>query len=191
MARPRTIADEAILDAAMSVMYEQGPDALTFAAVSKVIGLSPATLVQRYGSKEAFVQAAMLRAWDVLDARMAELDASEAISPEGAIAFVVAMIPSGMTGQGAAQGLSVLREDMRDPVLRARGVAWRKVLAVALGRRLTDDPEQVERLGRMMASQWQGAQLWWGFEQSQSPAEAISAELADWCSVMLGGKAGM
>ena len=83
MASPRPIADEAILDAAMSVMYEQGPDALTFAAVSKVIGLSPATLVQRYGSKEAFVQAAMLRAWDVLDARMAELMPARPSAPRG------------------------------------------------------------------------------------------------------------
>ena len=31
-----------------------------------------------------------------------------------------------------AEGLLVLREDLRDPVLRARGAAWKKALSKAL-----------------------------------------------------------
>lgn len=185
MARPRTVTDEAILDAAMALMYREGPDALTFAAVGKMVGLSAATLVQRYPTKAAFLQAAMLRGWDQLDETTAELDRTAPVSPEGAINMLVAMIPPGMSEAENAMGLAILREDMRDPVLRARGVAWRKVLAAALGRRLTPDGAEQDRLGMMLASQWQGAQLWWGFDQSGLPAEAIGQELRDWCVTVL------
>ncbi|WP_284388575.1 TetR/AcrR family transcriptional regulator [Devosia yakushimensis] len=186
MARPRTVTDEAILDAAMNLMYREGPDALTFAAVGRAVGLSPATLVQRYATKETFLRAAMLRGWDQLDDLTAELDRTAAVNPDGAVDMLVAMIPEGMSDAENAMGLAILREDMRDPVLRARGSAWRKALAAALGRRLTGDSAKMEQLGLMLASQWQGAQLWWGFEQDGPPGEVIGRELRDWCVTVLG-----
>lgn len=185
MARPRTVTDEAILEAAMTLMYREGPDALTFAAVGKAVGLSPATLVQRYATKEIFLRATMLRGWDRLDELTAELDRTAEISPEGAVEMLVAMIPAGMSDAENAMGLAILREDMRDPVLRARGSAWRKALATALGRRLTTDSAATVPLGLMLASQWQGAQLWWGFEQNGPPGEVIGRELRDWCDTVL------
>lgn len=185
MARPRTVTDEAILEAAMKLMYREGPDVLTYAAVGKAVGLSPATLVQRYPTKEAFLRATMLRGWDQLDDLTAELDRTAAVNPDGAVEMLVAMIPAGMSDAENAMGLAILREDMRDPVLRARGSAWRKALATALGRRLTADEAEKERLGLMLASQWQGAQLWWGFEQNGPPGEVIGRELRDWCSALL------
>ena len=187
MARPRTVTDEAILDAAMSMMYREGPAALTYAAVGKLVGLSAATLVQRYPTRDAFMEAAFLRSWDQLDARTRELDRDMPETPEGAVAMLVAMVPSGMSSAENVHGLSLLREDMRNPVLRARGAAWRMALTEALGRRLAKDPAEQRRLGRMLASQWQGAQIWWGFEQQGDPAEVIGAELGDWCAAMLGG----
>lgn len=186
MARPRTVTDDAILEAAMQLMYRDGPDALTYAAVGKLVGLSPATLVQRYPTKEAFLQAAMLRGWDQLDAQTAELDRTTPVTPEGAVDMLVQMIPPSMSDESNAMGLAVLREDMRDPALRARGAAWRIALGGALGRRLSDDAEEGARLGRMLASQWQGAQLWWGFDRKGDPAETIGQELRDWYVTMLG-----
>lgn len=186
MARPRTVTDDAILEAAMGLMYRDGPDALTFAAVGRIVGLSPATLVQRYGTKEAFLQAAMLRGWDQLDAQTAELDRTADVSPEGAVALLVSMIPPGMGDEEHAMGLAVLREDMRDPVLRARGTAWRAALAQVLGRRLSQDPREGRKLGLMLASQWQGAVIWWGFERLGDPAQVIGQELRDWYVTVLG-----
>ena len=37
-----------------------------------------------------------------------------------------------------------------------------------------------------MASQWQGAQLWWAFSRQEDPAVAIARELREWCAVVLG-----
>ncbi|MGO4129706.1 hypothetical protein AB4Z01_35285, partial [Inquilinus sp. YAF38] len=71
--------------------------------------------------------------------------------------------------------------DLRDAVLRRRGAAWGRVLAAALGRRLADDAGPRPDLGRLMAAQWQGAVLWWGFERGRSLPEAVAAELEAFC----------
>jgi AcrR family transcriptional regulator len=179
MPRPRTISDEALLDGALAVLRRAGPEGMTFAAVAAETGLSAATLVQRFGGKAALVQAALLRAWDLLDARTAEADAVAPPTPTGAVALLVAL--SGDYGDDYAEGLLVLREDLRDPALRRRGAAWGRVLAEALGRRLADSAGPRPDLGRLMAAQWQGSVLWWGFERGRSLPEAVAAELEAFC----------
>lgn len=188
MPRPRTVTDAAILDAAGAIASREGPAALTFAAVGSAAGLAPATLVQRYGSRDALLRATLLRMWDQLDAATARADARRPVSVEGAIRLLVALSGQyGPDGDAAAQGLLLLREDFRDPVLRARGVAWGDALARALGRRLSADPAEQEVLGRLMASQWQGAILWWGFYRRGSIRAFVRRELGQWCKVVLGG----
>ena len=186
MARPRTVSDEAILDAAFAVMQRGGgPEALTYASVGNAAGLSPATLVQRFGTRAQLLQAALLRLWDALDARTEAADREAPETPEGAVAMLVALSASSAEIEDYVEGLSLLREDMRDPQLRARGAAWGRVLAKALGRRLTEDAARQDVLGRLMASQWQGAQLWWAFSRDAAPAEAIARELRAWCAAVL------
>ena len=185
MARTKTVSDAAILDAAMALMLREGPEAVTFAAVGREVGLSAATLVQRHATKAEFLRAVLLRAWDRLDEQTAQLDASAALSPEGAVQMLVAMFPVGEGETDYAEGLLILREDMRDPLLRERGAQWGAALASALGRRLSDNPARQPVLGRLMASQWQGAQLWWAFERQGDPASAIGSELRRWCEVVL------
>ncbi|PJI49802.1 MAG: TetR family transcriptional regulator [Pseudomonas sp.] len=185
MARTKTVSDEAVLDAAMVLMVRAGPEAVTFAAVGREVGLSAATLVQRHATKAEFLRAVLLRAWDQLDEQTARLDESAELSPEGAVQMLVAMFPVGEGEADYAEGLLILREDMRDPLLRERGAQWGATLAKALGRRLSDDPQRQPVLGRLMASQWQGAQLWWAFERQGDPASAIGAELRRWCEVVL------
>ncbi|MGH7562517.1 MAG: TetR/AcrR family transcriptional regulator [Gemmatimonadales bacterium] len=49
--RPRTVDDAAIAEALGRVITRHGPAGLTLAAIAREAGLSPATLVQRFGSK--------------------------------------------------------------------------------------------------------------------------------------------
>ena len=184
MARPRTIPDEAVLDAALAVAGQRGPAGVTFASVSAASGLSPATLVQRFGTKEAMLRAALERAWDLLDAATAREDEQQPVTPEGAVHLVTALWPATDIDENYAEGLLLLYEDMRDPVLRHRGVAWRVALTSALGRRLSDDPAEQMRLGRMMASQWQGAQIWWAFERQGVGRDVVADELRTWLKAM-------
>jgi AcrR family transcriptional regulator len=182
--RPRSLSDEALLDGALAVMRRAGPESMTFAAVAAETGLAAATLVQRFGTKPALVQTALLRAWDQLDGRTATADATAPATPAGAVALLVALSGDYGEGEDYAEGLLVLREDMRDPVLRRRGAAWGEVLAGALGRRLADASGPRPDLGRLMAAQWQGAVLWWGFERRRRLAEAVQAELEAWCRTL-------
>ena len=185
MPRPRTIPDEALLDGALAVMRRAGPEGATFAAVAAETGLSPATLVQRFGSKAALMQAALLRAWDLLDARTAAADAEAPPTAAGAVALLVALSGDYGDGDAYAEGLLVLREDLRDQALRRRGAAWGETLAMALGRRLADAEGPRPDLGRLMAAQWQGAVLWWGFERGRPLRQAVAAELEAWCRAVI------
>ena len=180
MARPKTIPDEQVLDTLFEALMESGPDGLTFARAAAACGLSPATLVQRYGAREALVQAILLRAWDRLDAETEAADAEEERTPEGAINLLLRLMPPETAERDASNGLLLLREDIRNPVLRRRGAAWGHRLAEALGRRLSKDPAQGIRLGWHMASLWQGAHTWWAFTREEPPERAIRRVLEEW-----------
>ncbi len=55
--RPRGVDDAVILRATTQVMGQVGPADLTLAAVAREVGLAPATLVQRFGSKHGLLLA--------------------------------------------------------------------------------------------------------------------------------------
>ena len=105
MARPRSIADDDILKAANVIMQAGGPAGLTFAAVAKATGLAAATLVQRFGSRDAMLVAALQRAWDQLGAQTREADAVFAATPEGA----VQLLAVGILGEYVGRMYAVLQ----------------------------------------------------------------------------------
>ncbi|MCA1442778.1 TetR/AcrR family transcriptional regulator [Ensifer sp. IC4062] len=164
MPRPKTLPDEDVLDMALAIMRRQGPDALTFAALSAGCGLSASTLVQRFESKARLIQAALSQAWDRLDRLTLELAESTPKTPEGAVTLLVGL--SGDYGgiESYADDLMILREDLRDTKLRARGAQWRDVLSHAIETRFAGVTAAPAGIGLMMASQWQGALLWWSFD---------------------------
>lgn len=178
MPRKRSVSDEAILDAALRLAETRGPAALTFSALSAEVGLAPATLVQRFGTKAVLLQAALLRAWDHLDAATAAADAAAGAGPDGVVALVLALSGQYDPSEEADQIL-LLREDLRDPVLRARGQAWIATLEAAVERRLPDAPPGV---GRLVVSLWQGSLTVWQFQRrgdlDVALGEAVAALLA-------------
>lgn len=176
MPRHKTTSDADVLDNALSLMREQGPDALTFSLLSQRVGLSPATLVQRFATKADLKRRALYRAWDSLDTLTAELILSSPATPDGAVAILVGL--SGDYGEidQYAEGLLILREDFRDPLLRARGVAWRKALVAGLDACFADK-EPARGVGAMLAAQWQGSLLWWGFEARERVDIYVEREL--------------
>ena len=183
MARQRGISDEAVLDAANVVLRRVGPGQLTFALVAAESNLAAATLVQRFENKQKLVRLTLLRAWDRLDAHTATLDRVQHESPAGAISLLAEL--SGAFGEvDFADGLLLLREDFRDPQLRVRGEHWGDTLAQVLGRRLTGDTSRQKQLGQMLANQWQGAVVWWGYTQRQPLATRVRQELEAWWAVV-------
>ena len=184
MPRRKTLSDEEVLVAASRLLHEHGPDALTFESLGRACGLSPATLVQRFGTKARLKQATLLHAWDGLDAKTAALAAATPKTPEGAIALLVGLSDYGGI-ETYAEGLLVLREDLRDPVLRARGAAWKAALSAALEERFAAAAAAPKGIGLLMASQWQGALLWWGFDPQGRVEDFVADALRGFIAAVL------
>ena len=165
MPRKRTMTDEVLLDHALAVLREVGPDALTFGAVATMTGLAASTIVQRFGSKPALLRAALLRAWDRLDDDTAAAVAAAGRGAEGAIDLLVRL--SGQYEEhDYADQLRLLREDLRDPALTDRGRAWLAVLAEAIEARVPGVA------GMLVLAQWQGTLTVWSFTR-EAPIEEI------------------
>jgi AcrR family transcriptional regulator len=184
MTRPKTLSDLSVLEAALAIIHERGPAALTFASLSEKCGLSPATLVQRFKNKAAVKQGALLHAWDRLDEKTASLAATVPKTPEGAIQLLVGLSHYGDI-ETYAEGLLVLREDLRDPALRARGAMWKTELSKALDACFADFVNAPPGIGLLMASQWQGSLLWWGFDPQGKIEVFVERELRRFVAALL------
>lgn len=66
MARSKTIADDDLLDALRPVLLKQGLHRATLAQLGTAVGLAPATLLQRFGSRRGLVDAVLDRATEQL-----------------------------------------------------------------------------------------------------------------------------
>jgi AcrR family transcriptional regulator len=181
MPRKRTISDEALLDAALLLVRADGPDSLTFAAMAASTGLAGPTIVQRFGTKAALLRAALSRAWDKLDADTAAADTAAPMGAGGVVELLV-MLSGQYDPQDFADQLLVLREDLRDTVLRARGDAWMQTLTIAIERRLvrrSRDQARVAGLGLLVVAQWQGTLTVWSFMRHAPLQDAVRSALED------------
>jgi AcrR family transcriptional regulator len=173
--RSKTQSDEQVLDAALVLVHSGGVARLTFAALADRCGLSAATLVQRFGTKAALTQRTLLHAWDKLHARTLELASSVPKTPDGAVELLVSLSHFDGDIEAYAEGLLVLREDLRDPVLRSRGAAWEAALTDAIGECFAAVPNAPAGTGFALAAHWQGAMTWWAFG-GQCPLDDYLAE---------------
>lgn len=174
MPRPRTIADETLLDAALEIVHRDGPASLSFGALAAHVGLAGSTLVQRFGTKADLLRATLLRAWDGLDEATAAAIAAAPSGVDGVVELFVGLTASHHEDDYAEQ-LPVLREDLRDPVLRRRGEQWLATLTAAVDARLDRAPPGT---GQLVVAQWQGALTVWAFTRDGSLDNAVRDALS-------------
>lgn len=161
MPRVKVIPDEQVLDAAVALLTETGLTRFTLPALAAASGLSAATLIQRFGSKAALIEAALDRATDQLEAQVRDLVPHE--SPrEGLLAWMGAGASAlGERGRLASQ-LELLARDISDDTWRARAARhlalFREGLALhlrCLGSQTPDrHAEELEVLFHGLAIQW-------------------------------------
>jgi AcrR family transcriptional regulator len=115
MPRPRTVDDAAILKAAAEAIGESGPAAFTLAGVAARVGLSPATLLQRFGSKRELLLklAESGPAW--ADEQFRTASARHTSPRKALIAALKAMTASVASPEALANNLAFLQIDLRDP----------------------------------------------------------------------------
>jgi AcrR family transcriptional regulator len=185
MPRRKSRSDEQVLDSALALVHEGGVDRLTFAALADRCGLSAATLVQRFGTKAALIQRTLLHAWDQLDVRTRELASSVPKTPDGAVDLLVGLSRQDEDVQTYTDGLLILREDLRDPVLRSRGAGWEAALTAAISDCFTSVPGAPGGIGFALAAHWQGALTWWAFGAERPLDEYLTESLRMLISMLL------
>ncbi|WP_106815715.1 TetR/AcrR family transcriptional regulator [Microbacterium timonense] len=174
MTRIKSQSDQQVLDFALAILQESGVRGLTFSALAARCGLSAPTLVQRFSNKQVLTRRALLHAWDQLQARTGELAETTPLTPAGAVELLLALSQDFGDADSYADGLLLLREDVRDPALRARGVAWEEQLVAALDERLARGAGATGA-GYALAAFWQGAVLW-GAYRTDRPLPAYLDE---------------
>lgn len=117
MAQKKSIDDQSVLEKALLVISERGPEAFTLADVGKAVGLAPATLMQRFGSKQQLLILAAKQANVKLRQDLAELKKKK-LPWDQELTYLLSAMPEGFGSRhDIANSLGVLKLDMVDPEL--------------------------------------------------------------------------
>lgn len=195
MARPRTITDERLLQAAEVVIGQVGPG-FTLAQVATEARVAVGTVAQRFGSKNGLLQALSRLNTQTVIERMRER-AQVADPVEGLRAAVVVVYEGLGSAETAANHLGQLGVDIGDPELRAllgehftAVEAELRVLMRAAARRLPGAPGVV-RAARVLLGVANGAALDWSIRPKgryvDRVGQDVDAVLTAWKGSVLDG----
>ena len=178
MPRRKSISDEDILDRALPLMAKAGPAGFTLADLAKAVGVSPATLFQRFGDKQTLVERAFARDNDRFVPWLQSL-------PRGVGADVVVGVYADATrlfgdNPSLSDHLLWLREDIRDPALNRLALDRFRLFRAEILERLPPLPIPPERAARLLDAQYHGAVVQWALEPEGRLADFVADSLRDW-----------
>lgn len=184
MPRPRTVDDEQILIAAARAVGDIGPARLTLADVGQRAGLSPATLLQRFGSKRGLLLALAASGVDTMPARIREAGASDEVL-EALVGVLIEFTETVAEPSQFANHLSFLLMDLADPEFQRLSrrhvesvlLALKEVLDIAVVKGELAASTGVEDLARLVHATYNGALLGWGMSPDGTPADAVRTRL--------------
>ena len=113
--RPRTVTDEDILAATARAMSKVPPTRFTLADVAREVGLAPATLVQRFGSKRGLLLALSAQSAHGMDEAFAAIREAHESPLEGLLIAATEMARFSTTPEELANSLAYLQIDLSDP----------------------------------------------------------------------------
>jgi AcrR family transcriptional regulator len=184
MPRPRQTTDDAILQATGRAIARYGPARLTLAHVAAEVGVAPATLVQRFGSKRGLLLALARQGAGSAAQEYQAIRAAHA-SPLAAL-FAVADCMAGMapTAEALANHLAFLHIDLTDPdfhrLALAQGRAARRELQAFLDDAVKAGelaPCDTARLARAVQVTLGGGLLAWAIEREGTAAQWLRDDL--------------
>jgi AcrR family transcriptional regulator len=129
--RPRTASDEDILAATYRVISRVGPR-FTLADVAKEIGLSPATLIQRFRSKKGLMLALFSSASNGTDNQWASIRENAAGPLDAVFALADCFAQMATTAEELANHLAFLQMDLTDPDMHELALAQAKAMRAEL-----------------------------------------------------------
>ena len=117
MSKKKNMEDHLVLEKALLVISEKGPDVFTLADIGKAVGLAPATLMQRFGSKQQLLILAAKQANVKLKSDLKVLKESK-LPWDQELIHLLSALPEGFGSRhDIANSLGVLKLDMIDAEL--------------------------------------------------------------------------
>jgi AcrR family transcriptional regulator len=113
--RPRQASDEAILAAVLRAVTARGPVRMTLADVAREAGLSPAALVQRFGSKRGLLLAFAAQGAEGGEFLFEGLRAAHRSPLAQLLGMADCMAQMGSTPEEISNTLAFLQIDLTDP----------------------------------------------------------------------------
>ncbi|GIG66427.1 TetR/AcrR family transcriptional regulator [Phytomonospora endophytica] len=187
MGRPRATSDEQILAATERAIGALGLPKLTLAVVAGEAGVSPATLVQRFGSKRGLLLAFAAQAAGGLDEAFATVRREHA-SPLEALHAVLGELSAGMrTREEIANHLGALQLDLTDPEFHAHAATHAHRMDELLAGLLADavaagelrPGTEVARLARTVQVVHNGTLVMWAITGGEDLPARLRGELDD------------
>ncbi len=176
--RPRAMHDDAILDAASRVLDRIGPSRLRLEDVAREIGLSPSTLVLRFGSKRGLLLAVAERG---VTSMSTEIAARRAIgtSPMDLVADVGAcLLRFTKAPQLLANSLAFLQLSLEDEEFRQLTRRNARALTAEIRGLLTEAAAageladcSIPDLARAILAMTRGSLLTWSASGTRMPAD--------------------
>lgn len=134
MPRHKLQSDNEVLDLAYATLLQEGVSGFTLASVSENVGLSKATLVQRFGGKESLIRQIAERQVDLTRAYLDSLPV--VASRHGLVTFLRSIVASMGTGEGFSGHLDLALLEAGDPALRALADQRYRLVQAAIASRL-------------------------------------------------------
>jgi AcrR family transcriptional regulator len=171
--RPRSTSDAAILTATHRAVTRVGPMRLTLADVAREAGVSPATLVKRFGSKRQLLLALVAAGSSEIEDEWARILELAKRSPlEALYAYAECMAGMAPTPDVLANHLSFLQMDLVDPEFHRHALAHARNTLAFLNRWLDDAvakdelmPCNTTRLARAVQATVGGSLMQWAIDR--------------------------
>jgi AcrR family transcriptional regulator len=173
--RPRLASDQAILAATARAMTRLGPARLTLADVAREIGLSPAALVQRFGSKRGLLLAFASQGPEG-NAQIFEAIRKAHRPPiQRLLALADCMSDLGRTPEEISNSLAFLQIDLTDPEFHRFALATSEGIHDGIRRLVSDAIRAGDlvrcdagRLARALQATLNGSLLNWAIHRKGS-----------------------
>lgn len=181
--RPRETTDEEILAATHRVVSRLGPN-LTLADVGREAGISPATLMQRFGSKRGLLLAFAASGAQGLGDEFARIRLKRR-SPLAAV-YDVAQCVAAMAGtpETLSNSLAFLQMDLFDPEFHKHALAHSRGMIAGIKALLDEAIEAHElqrcdttRLARAVQGLIGGSLLQWAIDRDGKAADRLHEDL--------------
>lgn len=139
MPRPKTVSDNDVLAGALEVLAEKGQN-FTLTDLANRIGLSRATLIQRFGDRDAILM--RITAYDVGLTRQ-WLESIETVpGPDGLWHFLETIVGSMGDGDGFSARVTLAALEAHNPALRQYGQQRYGLVQAAIAARLPAGPNR-------------------------------------------------